>query len=186
MIPSPSSRETAKTRLRAYFEKTTDIARGGLDTFNPKSCACSMEHVCLVLDGEDIDPSPEDYTVHAIPRPGVGWSDGMARILVAFNDATCDEVLRSDAWRLELLPRFAEATHTPEADQRRLELINTWLNSHGREANITAYLGGLSTCVLYNCFEEQFINPIDKDLLPGALGISDEEYLAFLHTLINP
>ena len=188
--PTPSLTEERRQILHDYFSKTIDIDRLGQGKF-PLRGICSMEHINLALDAS-LGEEPDETRVFpsAIDFPELSYS--MATILVAFNDATDEAVLCSDAWRLGLLPRYPEATDSDSADRRRLEMIRDWLASHGitfqeqlaLTVNHVVRVGpkGHGAIGLYQLLGKT----AQGRSLHDALSISAEEYIAFLHTLICP
>jgi hypothetical protein len=174
--------------LRDYFAEHADI-----DRHDPRfTCRglCSMEHVNLALEGPGV--AGDCVEVHAIPD--IGGFIGMATIMVAFNDATSEEVLRSDTWRLGLLTRLPEATCTKAADVQRLEMIRDWLAQHGHPVRraLALTIGsdtwaapcGLGSDGLWNVLNVDLVKPPRS--IHEVLGISTEDYIGFLHTLIRP
>jgi hypothetical protein len=189
MTATPSLIEERKQLLRDYFTEHTDIDRQGVDALD-RGNFCSMEHVNFALETRGL--VDDSYEVHAIPSSGDFV--GMATIMVAFNDATDQDTLCSDAWRLELLPRLAEATCSKVADRRRLEMIRDWLASLGftfREqlaitfrSSITVGPDSYGVITLYDLLNHT-IAPAPESI-QDALGVSAEDYIGFLHTLICP
>ena len=185
MTPFPSLTEERKQLLHDYFAEHADIHRH--DPF-PSGCRslCSMEHVNLALEG------PDAREPHAIPSSG-GFV-GMATIMVAFNDATSEEVLRSDAWRLGLLTRLPEATCSRAADIQRLEMIRDWLaqHSHPIRGALALTIGngtwagpcGLGADGLWDVLNVGIVKPPRS--IHEVLDISADDYIGFLHTLICP
>ena len=185
---TPSLIEERKQLLRDYVTEHTDIDRN-----NPISgCSglCSMEHVNFALEAWGL--VDDSYEVHTIPAKG-GFI-GMATIMVAFNDATSEEVLRSDAWRLGLLTRLPEATCSKAADVRRLEMIRDWLASFGHPVRgaLALTIGsdtwagpcGLGADGLWDVLNVDVVKAPRS--IHEVLGISTEDYISFLHTLIRP
>ena len=182
MTPASSLTEERKQLLRDYFAEHTEIDR---HTGSGRFGLCSMEHVNLALEGPGLE-------VHAIPSSGSFV--GMATMMVAFNDATSTEVLCSDAWRLGLLTRLPEATCSRAADIRRLEMIRDWLAQHGHPIRgaLTLTIGsgtwagpcGLGADGLRDVLCIDIVKPPRS--IHEVLGISAEDYIGFLHTLICP
>jgi len=187
-MTSLSSTEERKQLLRDYFTEHADIDRHIPWT----TCRglCSMEHVNMALD----PPGPDDDEYETYAIPGTGDFVGMAIIIVAFNDATSEEVLRSDAWRLGLLTRLPEATCSKVADRKRLTMIRDWLEGHGRvlkgalsltfASDIAVGPTHYGTKGLWDLLNLDIVSPPTS--IHEALGISAEDYIAFLHTLIIP
>lgn len=175
--------------LRDYFKEYDQVIH--IDAYDQSySCRemCSMEHINCALGDED-----DENTADA----PAGCSQGMASLLVAFNDATSEACRNCDTWRHELLPRYPEATDSQVADRRRLRLSVEWLAAHGVTTQKQVYLNGnaeirvgsegFGAISFYDLLEERFHPDGGPNaFLPEALGISAEDYIAFLHTLINP
>jgi hypothetical protein len=188
MTSTPSLIEGRKRLLRDYFTEHTDIDRH--NPFTAFRDFCSMEHVNLALEGPGTAGDCDE--VHAIPKTG-GFI-GMATIMVAFNDATSEEVLRSDAWRLGLLTRLPEATCSKAADVRRLEMIRDWLAGFGHPVRgaLALTIGsdtwagpcGLGTDGLWDVLNVDVVKAPRS--IHEVLGISAGDYIGFLHTLICP
>jgi hypothetical protein len=187
-VTTPALTAQRVQTLRDYFAEHTDI-----DRHDPRTTCrdlCSMEHVNLALEGPGTAGDCDE--VYAIPKTG-GFI-GMATIMVAFNDATSEEVLRSDAWRLGLLTRLPEATCSKVADRKRLTMIRHWLAGFGHSLTgalaltFASYIAvGPSDYGVTGLWD--WLN-VDVAKAPRSihdvLGISAEDYIAFLHTLINP
>ena len=181
--------------LRDYFAKTTDIGRVGIH--GDTACMCSMEHINFALDSvffpADFD-ADGSYEAHVFPHGQVAGLQSMSEIIVAFNDATPVGVLSSDAWRLGLLPRLLEADSSVDAVLERLQMIRDWLAKHGFTFKGQLCLNGgsdghdgASDRTLRSLYA--LINFDVRDCnfsILEALGISAEDYICFLRTLINP
>jgi hypothetical protein len=122
--------------------------------------------------------------------------DSLIRIIVPINDATRQDILNSDAWRLEILPSLATAPDDEDIEERRVAYVWEWLELHdlrvpinidhakykqtlmGDPASLGDHLG-----VIFN--SPTFLaNP--KPFMPDAIGISDNEWLDFVRYLITP